>query len=131
MMAEVRAPQPHPSVLAWNLATRSPATATTPARSPTSTRMARELHADDPGRLVALDVWGAHPPGRPARSTARSTPSASRTTSAGTRTLTRRRGSCAAGQGEAQGCSGPSAGKVLVVTEFGAEGNRATPAGAR
>ena len=26
--------------------------------------MARELHRRDPGRLIAVDVWGAHPPKR-------------------------------------------------------------------
>ena len=25
-------------------------------------QMARWLHSNDPGRMVALDVWGAHPP---------------------------------------------------------------------
>ena len=57
------AAQLHPSIIAWNLANEVADNGRTPAaRSSTSERSAKCLHRFDPGRMVALDVWGEHPP---------------------------------------------------------------------
>ena len=110
--------------------TRSPARATPPARRRTSTTTARELKRRDPGRLVALDIWGAHPPkfaGPDVRAT--STRSAGRTTSAGTRQPyatpdAARRSSSARSSAS---CREVFPDKVIAVTEFGAEGSTRNP----
>jgi hypothetical protein len=56
--------QYHPSIVAWNLANEVAGNGHPGGLVPYVDDMARELHATDPGRLVALDVWGAHPPKR-------------------------------------------------------------------
>jgi hypothetical protein len=52
----------HPSVIAWNLANEVAGNGHPYGQAAYIDAMARELHRRDPGRLVALDVWGAHPP---------------------------------------------------------------------
>jgi hypothetical protein len=54
--------QVHPSVIAWNLANEVAGNGHDASQVSYIDEMARELHQRDPGRLVALDVWGAHPP---------------------------------------------------------------------
>ncbi|HEX6388967.1 MAG TPA: glycoside hydrolase family 2 TIM barrel-domain containing protein [Solirubrobacteraceae bacterium] len=54
--------QIHPSVIAWNLANEVAGNGHDETQARYIDEMARELHRRDPGRLVALDVWGAHPP---------------------------------------------------------------------
>ncbi len=54
--------QIHPSVIAWNLANEVAGNGHDAGQVRYIDEMARELHHRDPGRLVALDVWGAHPP---------------------------------------------------------------------
>jgi beta-galactosidase/beta-glucuronidase len=54
--------QTHPSVIAWNLANEVAGNGHPGGQAAFISQMARELHDRDPGRLVALDVWGAHPP---------------------------------------------------------------------
>jgi len=58
----VRQLQYHPSIVAWNLANEVAGNGHPDGQVAYVDAMARELHARDPGRLVALDVWGAHPP---------------------------------------------------------------------
>ncbi len=58
----VRQSQVHPSVIAWNLANEVAGNGHPDGQAQYVDAMARELHRVDPGRLVALDVWGAHPP---------------------------------------------------------------------
>ena len=86
-------PQTHPSVIAWNLANEVAGNGHDGGqREPTSPRAARALHRLDPGRPVALDVWGTHLPERAgAHLRATSTRSARRTTRAGTTAPARRR----------------------------------------
>lgn len=55
--------QAHPSILAWNLANEV-AGGGHPPQARYIDRMARELHAKDPGRPVAVDVWGKRLPRR-------------------------------------------------------------------
>ncbi len=52
----------HPSVIAWNLANEIAGNGHDETQARYIDDVARELKRRDPGRLVALDVWGAHPP---------------------------------------------------------------------
>jgi len=52
----------HPSVIAWNLANEIAGGGHPAGQIPYIDSMAAELKKTDPGRLVALDIWGAHPP---------------------------------------------------------------------
>jgi beta-galactosidase/beta-glucuronidase len=54
--------QTHPSIIAWNLANEVAGNGHKGGQAGFIDAMARELKRRDPGRLVALDVWGAHPP---------------------------------------------------------------------
>ena len=56
--------QPHPSVIAWNLANEVAGNGHPDGQASYIDFMARELRRRDPGRLIAVDVWGAHPPKR-------------------------------------------------------------------
>jgi len=58
----VRQDQLHPSVIAWNLANEVGANGHAGGQAAFITGAARELHARDPGRMVAVDVWGKRPP---------------------------------------------------------------------
>ncbi len=57
----------HPSIIAWNLANEIAGGGHPKGQIPYVEQMAAELHRRDPGRPVALDIWGAHPPRRPSR----------------------------------------------------------------
>ncbi|HEX8159737.1 MAG TPA: glycoside hydrolase family 2 TIM barrel-domain containing protein [Solirubrobacteraceae bacterium] len=52
----------HPSVIAWNLANEVAGNGHPEGQIPYVDSMAAELGRVDPGRPVALDIWGAHPP---------------------------------------------------------------------
>ncbi|MGI8557788.1 MAG: glycoside hydrolase family 2 protein [Solirubrobacteraceae bacterium] len=58
----VRQAQAHPSVIAWNLANELAGNGHANGQVTYVERISRFLHATDPGRLVALDIWGTHPP---------------------------------------------------------------------
>jgi hypothetical protein len=60
--ASVRQEQLHPSVIAWNLVNEIAGNGHDASQVAYVREMARELHRRDPGRLVAVDLWGAHPP---------------------------------------------------------------------
>jgi Glycosyl hydrolases family 2, TIM barrel domain/Glycosyl hydrolases family 2, sugar binding domain/Glycosyl hydrolases family 2 len=59
--------QTHPSILAWNLANEVAGQGHRDGQAAYIDGMARELHRTDPGRLVALDIWGTHAPRAPGR----------------------------------------------------------------
>ena len=59
--------QTHPSILAWNLANEVGGQGHRGGQAAYIDAMARELHRTDPGRLVALDIWGTHAPHAPGR----------------------------------------------------------------
>ena len=54
--------QTHPSVLVWNLANEAAGQGHPAGQAQYVEAASRELHRHDPGRPVALDIWGAHPP---------------------------------------------------------------------
>jgi hypothetical protein len=60
--ATVREERLHPSVIAWNLANEIANNGHSGGQVEYVNTLTRQLHATDPGRLVALDVWGQHPP---------------------------------------------------------------------
>ena len=60
----VRQERLHPSVIAWNLANEIAGNGHDASQVAYVRDMARELHREDPGRLVAVDLWGTHPPSR-------------------------------------------------------------------
>ncbi|MEA2137116.1 MAG: beta-galactosidase [Solirubrobacteraceae bacterium] len=53
--------QPHASILAWTLTNEAPGHGR-PGQQQYVARTARRLHAFDPGRPVAADLWGRHLP---------------------------------------------------------------------
>lgn len=65
--ASVRQEQLHPSVIAWNLANEIAGNGHDASQVAYISDMARELHKEDPGRIVAVDLWGAHPPSSPGK----------------------------------------------------------------
>ena len=60
--ASVAQLQTHPSLLAWNLANEVAGQGHPAGQAPYIASMAKELKAKDPSHLVAVDVWGSHPP---------------------------------------------------------------------
>jgi hypothetical protein len=62
VMATVRQAQAHPSIVAWNLVNEVAGNGHDAGEVAYVRDAARSLHRDDPGRPVAVDVWGQHPP---------------------------------------------------------------------
>jgi Glycosyl hydrolases family 2, TIM barrel domain/Glycosyl hydrolases family 2 len=60
----VLAAQLHPSILAWNLVDEVAGNGRNAAEVSYVQTLTRWLHERDPTRLVAVDVWGDHPPAR-------------------------------------------------------------------
>jgi Glycosyl hydrolases family 2, TIM barrel domain/Glycosyl hydrolases family 2 len=58
----VGAAQLHPSIFAWNLVDEVARNGRDQAEVAYVTNTGRWLHSHDPGRMVAVDVWGSHPP---------------------------------------------------------------------
>jgi hypothetical protein len=54
--------QTHPSIIAWNLANEVAGNGHPGGQAKYVEDLASWIHANDPGRLVALDIWGPHPP---------------------------------------------------------------------
>jgi hypothetical protein len=57
--------QTHPSIFAWNLANEAAGQGHPAGQAPYIDAAAAELQRRDPSRIVALDIWGAHPPREP------------------------------------------------------------------
>ena len=57
-----RQAQLHPSIVTWNLANEVAGNGHPEGQIPYVDSMAAELKRLDPGRPIALDIWGAHPP---------------------------------------------------------------------
>ncbi|HEV2774074.1 MAG TPA: glycoside hydrolase family 2 TIM barrel-domain containing protein [Solirubrobacteraceae bacterium] len=57
-----RQAQLHPSIITWNLANEVAGNGHPEGQIPYVNSMAAELKRVDPGRPIALDIWGAHPP---------------------------------------------------------------------
>ncbi len=57
-----RQAQLHPAIVTWNLANEVAGNGHPEGQIPYVDTMAEELKQLDPGRPIALDIWGAHPP---------------------------------------------------------------------
>ena len=62
-----RQAQLHPSIITWNLANEVAGNGHPEGQIPYVDTMAEELQRLDPGRPIALDIWGAHPPRKTSR----------------------------------------------------------------
>lgn len=62
-----RQAQLHPSIITWNLANEVAGNGHPEGQIPYVDSMAAELKRIDPGRPIALDIWGAHPPKKTSR----------------------------------------------------------------
>jgi hypothetical protein len=60
----VLAAQLHPSIFAWNLVNEVAGNGRNAFEVNYVQTLTKWLHAHDPGRMVAVDVWGDHPPRR-------------------------------------------------------------------
>jgi len=121
--------QTHPSLIAWNLANEVAGNGHPDGQAGYIDEMARELKRRDPGRLVALDVWGAHPPRRPGGAMYRNIDAIGDTNYIGwyERTLEPKAKVTRAIRQHVRFMKRVFPGKILVVTEFGAEANGDTP----
>src|SRR4051794_26001729 len=127
-MSAVRDAQPHPSVIAYNLVNEMAGNGHDASEVSYLRTMTREVRAYDPGRLVALDVWGAHPPRR-AGVVYRAADAIGVTDYAGwyDDTYASRARLERILRSNLDRLHRVFAGKVLVVSEFGAEGNERNP----
>jgi hypothetical protein len=124
----LREAQPHPSVIAYNLVNEMAGNGHDATEVAYLESLAREVHRRDPGRLVALDVWGAHPPSH-AGPVYRGADAIGVTDYTGWyddtyASKTKLRQLLRANLARLQHVF---AGKVLIISEFGAEGNERNP----
>jgi hypothetical protein len=125
------AEQLHPSVFAWNLADEVAGDGRDSQELAYVQNTARWLHAHDPTRMVAVDVWGDHPPtvagplyaGIDAVAETDYSGWYDYPTDTPGQVIARMRARLGAMQRT-------FAGKVLVISEFGAESNTLNPPGA-
>lgn len=129
VLTTLEAEQTHPSIFAWNLGNEVAWNGRSGGQAAYVDRAARALHARDPGRLVALDVWGRRVPREPGLMY-RNVDAVGATNYIGwyeapyatAAEIERILASRIAGMRTAL------PGRILVATEFGAEGNRRNPA---
>jgi beta-galactosidase/beta-glucuronidase len=121
----------HPSIFAWNLVDEVAGNGQAAAEVTYVQSVTRWLHANDPTRMVAVDVWGDHPP-RQAGAMYSDVDAVAETDYTGwydspeaspAQQISMMRGRLAA-------MRSTFGGKVLVVSEFGAEANTLNPPGA-
>ena len=118
----------HPSIIAWNLVDEVAGNGRDSAEVVYVRTLARWLHARDPGRMVAVDVWGDHPPQHPgalyseadaiAETDYTGWYDAPHDSPAGQEAMMRSR---------LAAMHRAFAGKVLLISEFGAESNALNP----
>jgi beta-galactosidase/beta-glucuronidase len=127
----VLAAQLHPSIFAWNLVDEVANNGRDQAEVSYVRNTARWLHREDPGTLVAVDVWGDHPPKHPGALYSEADAVAEtdysgwydspHDTPAQLTALMDKR---------LAAMTKAFPGKVLVISEFGAESNARNPEGA-
>jgi hypothetical protein len=120
----VLAAQLHPSILAWNLVDEVAGNGRDAAEVSYVQTLTRWLHERDPTRLVAVDVWGDHPPAR-AGGLYRGVDAVAETDYTGwyDAPLSSPAQQQAAMRSRLRAQERTFAGKVLLVSEFGAESN--------
>jgi Glycosyl hydrolases family 2, TIM barrel domain/Glycosyl hydrolases family 2/Glycosyl hydrolases family 2, sugar binding domain len=122
------AEQLHPSVIAWNLVDEVAENGRDSAEVAYVQNMTHWLHAHDPTRIVAVDIWGDHPPAR-AGTLYKGVDAIAETDYTGWYdqphdTPAQQNASMRARLAAMQRTF---AGKVLVISEFGAESNALNP----
>ena len=124
----VLAAQLHPSIFAWNLVDEIADNGRDADEVNYVESMTRWLHSHDPGRMVAVDVWGDHPPTHPG-ALYREVDAVAETDYSGW--YDHPHNSPAAVSAEINrrlaAMGRTFAGKVLVISEFGAESNGLNP----
>jgi beta-glucuronidase len=125
------AEQLHPSVFAWNLVDEVANNGRDRAEVQYVQSLAHWLHAHDPTRLVAVDVWGDHPPRQPG-AIYRGIDAVAETDYSGWYDNPGNPPSAVSAEisRRLQAMQRTFAGKVLVISEFGAESNTLNPPGA-
>lgn len=119
-----RQDQLHPSIITWNLANEVAGGGHPEGQIPYVDSMAAELKRLDPSRPIALDVWGAHPPHETSR-IYRNIDMIGWTNYIGWYESTHASAASLRGQIRARLAKIRAVfpGKVIAVTEFGAEAN--------
>ncbi|HEY4428454.1 MAG TPA: glycoside hydrolase family 2 TIM barrel-domain containing protein [Solirubrobacteraceae bacterium] len=120
----------HPSIFAWNLVDEVANNGRNGAEVQYVRSTASWLHAHDPGRLVAVDVWGDHPP-KQAGSLYSGADAVAETDYSGwydspNDTLPQLRAQMRSRLAQMERTF---PGKVLLISEFGAESNTMNPPG--
>ncbi|HUB36501.1 MAG TPA: glycoside hydrolase family 2 TIM barrel-domain containing protein [Solirubrobacteraceae bacterium] len=121
----------HPSVIAWNLVDEIAEDGRNGAEVSYVESMTRWLHAHDPTRMVAVDVWGDHPPTHPG-ALYREVDAVAETDYSGwyDDPTDSPAGVSAEVKRRLEAMKRTFADKVLVISEFGAESNGLNPSGA-
>jgi hypothetical protein len=124
------AEQLHPSVIAWNLVDEAAGDGNDAYEVQYVRTLSRWLHEHDPTRMVAVDVWGDHPP-KQAGAMYSEADAISETDYSGWYDYPQDSPGQLAGAMRARlaAMQRTFAGKVLIVSEFGAESNTLNPPG--
>jgi len=120
----------HPSVFAWNLVNEVAENGRNGYEVAYVQTLAHWVHKTDPGRLVGVDVWGDHPPAQPGALYA-DVDAVAETDYSGWYDSPQDSPSQLAAllRSRLRAMDSTFAGKVLVISEFGAESNNLNPAG--
>jgi Glycosyl hydrolases family 2, TIM barrel domain/Glycosyl hydrolases family 2 len=126
----VLAEQLHPSVFAWNLVDEVAGNGHDAYEVSYVRTLSRWLHQHDPGRMVAVDVWGDHPPAQ-AGALYSEADAVAETDYSGWYDYPHDSPTQLAGAMRARlaAMRRTFAGRVLVISEFGAESNKLNPPG--
>ncbi len=127
----VLAAQLHPSIIAWNLVDEVADNGRDAAEVGYVQNLTGWLHAHDPTRMVAVDVWGDHPPAH-AGALYRNVDAIAETDYTGWYDSPQFSDAQqrAAMRARLRAQEQTFAGRVLIVSEFGAESNTLNPSGA-
>src|SRR5581483_1013251 len=114
----------HPSIVAWNLVDEVAGNGRNAAEVGYVQTLTKWLHERDPTRMVAVDVWGDHPPGR-AGALYRGVDAVAETDYTGWYAVPQESSAEqeASMRARLRAQERTFAGKVLLISEFGAESN--------
>jgi Glycosyl hydrolases family 2, TIM barrel domain/Glycosyl hydrolases family 2 len=120
----------HPSIFAWNLVDEVAENGRDSAEVSYVQTLTRWLHARDPARMVAVDVWGDHPPTHPG-ALYREADAIAETDYSGWYDSPQHSPAAVSAEisRRLEAMRRTFAGRVLAVSEFGAESNGLNPGG--
>lgn len=124
------AAQLHPSIVAWNLVDEVAENGRDAAEVSYVQTLTKWLHEHDPTRIVGVDVWGDHPPAR-AGTLYRGVDAVAETDYTGWYDIPQESAKAqeASMRARLRAQERTFAGKVLLISEFGAESNTLNPPG--